>query len=61
MRSMKQVALDMVGRTLDDQLYREAARRLYAHGEQSDGPGPAASKFYDKADRGRHAVTATSL
>ena len=41
-RSMKQVALDMIGRTLDDQLYKEAIAAYTLDGEQSDGAGPAA-------------------
>ena len=40
-RSAKQVTLDMIGRNLDDQLYKEAYAFLHVDGEQPDGAGPA--------------------
>ena len=59
-RSAKQVVLDMVGRTLDDQLYKEA---YAAYTLMASNPSVPAllKKFYDKTDRGRHGRNATSL
>ena len=59
-RSMKQVALDMTGRTLEDQLYKEAIAAYTLMASNPTVPG-LLRKFYDKADRGRHGVNATSL
>ncbi len=59
-RSAKQVILDMIGRDLDDQLYREC---IAAYTLMADNPTvPRLLKaFYDKQDRGRHGQNATAL
>ena len=59
-RSAKQVTLDMIGRPLDDQLYKEAyaAYTLMASNPTVLG---LLKNFYDKTDKGRHGVNATSL
>ncbi len=59
-RSAKQVILDMIGRGLDDQLYREC---IAAYTLMADNPAvPERLKnFYDKTDRGRHGANASSL
>jgi enoyl-CoA hydratase/carnithine racemase len=59
-RSAKQVALDMIGRTLDDQLYKEAIASYTLMASNPAVPG-LLKKFYEKSDRGRHGVNATSL
>jgi enoyl-CoA hydratase/carnithine racemase len=59
-RSAKQVILDMIGRTLDDQLYKEAYAAYTLMASNPTVPG-LLQKFYDKTDRGRHGVNATSL
>lgn len=59
-RSAKQMVLEMIGRSLDDQLYREC---LAAYTLMADNPAvPSLLKnFYEKTDRGRHGVNATAL
>jgi enoyl-CoA hydratase/carnithine racemase len=59
-RSAKRTVLDMIGRDLDDQLYREC---LAGYTLMADGPDVRArlAEFYDKADRGRHGENATPL
>ena len=59
-RSAKQMVLEMIGRNLDDQLYREC---LAAYTLMADNPAvPERLKnFYDKNDRGRHGANATPL
>ena len=59
-RSAKQVTLDMIGRTLDDQLYKEAYAAYTLMASNPTVPGLLKS-FYDKTDKGRHGVNATSL
>ncbi len=59
-RSAKQVILDMVGRTLDDQLYRECIAAYTLMASNPTVPG-LLQDFYDKADRGRHGANATPL
>ena len=59
-RSAKQVTLDMIGRTLDDQLYKEAYAAYTLMASNPTVPGLLKS-FYDKTDQGRHGVNATSL
>ena len=60
MRSAKQMVLKMIGRSLDDQLYREC---LAAYTLMADNPSvPERLKnFYDKKDRGRHCANTTGL
>ena len=60
MRSAKQVILDMIGRGLDDQLFREC---LAAYTLMADNPTvpELLRTFYDKRDRGRHGANATPL
>ena len=59
-RSAKQMVLEMIGRTLDDQLYREC---LAAYTLMADNPAvpERLKKFYDKKDRGRHGANTTGL
>lgn len=59
-RSAKQVILDMIGRNLDDQLYREC---MAAYTLMANNPAVPAllESFYTKTDRGRHGVHATGL
>jgi enoyl-CoA hydratase/carnithine racemase len=59
-RSAKQVILDMLGRDLDDQLYREC---IAAYTLMADNPTVPRllNAFYEKEDRGRHGVNATPL
>ena len=59
-RSAKKVVLDMIGRPLDDQLYKEAYAAYTLMASNPTVPGLLQS-FYDKTDRGRHGVNATSL
>lgn len=59
-RSAKQVVLDMIGRSLDDQLYKEAYAAYTLMASNPSVPG-LLSQFYAKTDRGRHGVNATSL
>jgi len=59
-RSAKQVTLDMIGRNLDDQLYREAYVG-YTMVTNNPPVRDLLKKFYEKKDRGRHGVNATSL
>jgi enoyl-CoA hydratase/carnithine racemase len=60
MRSAKQTILDMIGRDLDDQLYREV---IAAYTLMADNPSVPAllGQFYEKRDRGRVGANATSL
>ena len=60
MRSAKQVVLDLIGRNLDDHLYREC---LAAYTLMADNPSvPQRLKnFYDKKDRGRDGANSTGL
>jgi len=59
-RSAKRTILDMIGRPLDDQLYREC---IEAYTLMSGNPAvPELLKsFYDKTDRGRAGVNTTPL
>lgn len=59
-RSAKRTVLDMIGRSLDDQLFREC---LAGYTLMADGPDVKArlKAFYDKNDRGRHGRNATPL
>ncbi|HVO15031.1 MAG TPA: enoyl-CoA hydratase/isomerase family protein [Alphaproteobacteria bacterium] len=59
-RSAKRTVLDMIGRGLDDQLYREC---LAGYTLMADNPPVKAllQSFYDKTDHGRHGVNATPL
>ena len=59
-RQAKQVILDMIGRGLDDQLYREC---MAAYTLMADNPTvpQLLESFYAKSDRGRHGVNATAL
>jgi len=59
-RSAKQMVLEMIGRNLDDQLYREC---LAAYTLMADNPAvpERLKKFYDKNDRGRHGANETPL
>lgn len=59
-RSAKQVVLDMIGRNLDDQLYKEAYAAYTLMASNPTVPG-LLKKFYEKTDKGRHGVNATSL
>lgn len=59
-RSAKRVVLDMIGRPLDDQLYKEAYAAYTLMASNPTVPELLQS-FYDKTDRGRHGVNATSL
>lgn len=59
-RSAKKTVLDMIGRSLDDQLYREC---LTGYTLMADNPTVTnlLGKFYDKSDRGRHGANKTEL
>jgi len=59
-RSAKQVTLDMIGRNLDDQLYREA---YVGYTMVTNNPTVRGllKSFYEKTDKGRHGVNTTSL
>ncbi len=59
-RSAKQVTLDMIGRILDDQLYKEAYASYTLMASNPTVPG-LLKRFYEKTDKGRHGVNATSL
>ncbi len=59
-RSAKQVILDMIGRSLDDQLYKECMAAYTLMADNPTVPG-LLGKFYDKTDRGRHGANATPL
>lgn len=59
-RSAKQVILDMIGRNLDDQLFKECIAAYTLKANNPTVPG-LLSQFYDKSDRGRHGVNATEL
>jgi enoyl-CoA hydratase/carnithine racemase len=54
-RSAKQVILDMIGRSLDDQLYKEAIAAYTLMANNPTVPG-LLKKFYEKKDKGRHGV-----
>ncbi len=58
-RSAKETILDVVGRTLDDQLRVEALNG-YSVATRADVP-ERLRQFYDKTDRGRVGVNATEL
>jgi len=59
-RSAKKTVLDMIGRSLDDQLYREC---IAGYTLMADNPTVTGllGNFYDKTDRGRHGKNATAL
>jgi len=59
-RSAKKTALDMIGRQLDDQLFREC---LAGYTLMADGADVSdrLQNFYDKSDRGRAGRNATAL
>lgn len=59
-RQAKQVILDMIGRNLDDQLYREC---IAAYTLMADNPTVPRllDRFYAKSDSGRHGANATAL
>jgi enoyl-CoA hydratase/carnithine racemase len=59
-RQAKQVILDMLGRSLDDQLYREC---MACYTLMADNPTVPAllESFYAKSDRGRYGLNATAL
>ena len=59
-RSAKQVVLDMIGRTLDDQLYKEAYA-AYTLMASNPAVPDLLEKFYEKTDRGRYGENATNL
>lgn len=59
-RSAKRVTLDMVGRSLDDQLYREAYAAYTLMASNPTVP-ELLKNFYEKTDKGRHGVNATRL
>jgi enoyl-CoA hydratase/carnithine racemase len=59
-RSAKQMILDMIGRNLDDQLYRECLAAYTLMADNPTVPG-LLKNFYEKTDRGRHGVNATPL
>lgn len=59
-RTAKQVILDMIGRDLDDQLYRECIASYTLMANNPTVPELLKS-FYQKTDRGRHGVNATAL
>lgn len=59
-RSAKKTVIDMIGRSLDDQLFREC---IAGYTLMADNPTvPKRLKnFYDKTDKGRHGRNATPL
>lgn len=59
-RSAKQVILDLIGRNLDDQLYKEAIAAYTLMANNPTVPG-LLKDFYDKTDKGRHGVNKTDL
>jgi hypothetical protein len=59
-RSAKRVTLDMVGRSLDDQLYREAYAAYTLMARNPTVP-ELLKNFYEKTGKGRHSVNATRL
>lgn len=59
-REAKKCVFEMLGRNLEDQLYRECYRSYTLMADNPTVPG-LLQKFYDKTDRGRHGVNATSL
>ena len=59
-RSAKKMVFEMIGRDLDDQLYRECLAAYTLMASNPSVPG-LLSDFYDKSDRGRHGVNATAL
>ncbi|XSC47522.1 enoyl-CoA hydratase/isomerase family protein [Bradyrhizobium sp. RDT10] len=59
-RSAKQVVLDMIGRPLDDQLYKEAYASYTLMASNPTVPD-LLRKFYEKTDKGRHGLNATKL
>jgi enoyl-CoA hydratase/carnithine racemase len=59
-RSAKQVILDMIGRDLDDQLYRECVAAYTLIASTPAVPG-LLEAFSEKADRGRHGEHVTPL
>lgn len=59
-RSAKQVIIDMIGRNLDDQLYKEAIAAYTLMANNPTVPGLLES-FYDKTDKGRNGVNKTPL
>ena len=50
----------MIGRNLDDQLYKEAYASYTSMASNSTVPD-LLKKFYEKTDKGRYGVNATSL
>jgi enoyl-CoA hydratase/carnithine racemase len=59
-RSAKRTVLDMIGRTLDDQLYRECIAGYTLMADNPTVPG-LLEKFYKKTDPGRAGVNSTPL
>ncbi|CAB3754577.1 enoyl-CoA hydratase/isomerase family protein [Paraburkholderia solisilvae] len=59
-RSAKQVILDLIGRNLDDQLYKEAIAAYTLMANNPTVPG-LLQKFYEKTDKGRHGANKTDL
>lgn len=59
-RSAKRMVFEMVGRDLDDQLYRECMAAYTLMACNPTVPD-LLQTFYDKTDRGRHGVNATAL
>ena len=59
-RAAKKMVFEMIGRDLDDQLYREC---ISAYTLMANNPAvpDLLQKFYDKIDRGRHGANATAL
>lgn len=59
-RSAKRTVIDMIGRPLDDQLFKEC---LAGYTLMADGPRvkELLQAFYDKTDKGRHGDNATPL
>jgi enoyl-CoA hydratase/carnithine racemase len=59
-RSAKQVILDMIGRDLDDQLYRECIAAYTLMANNPTVPG-LLERFYAKTDSGRYGENTTSV
>jgi hypothetical protein len=50
----------MIGRNLDDQLYKEAIAAYTLMANNPTVPG-LLNKFYEKTDKGRHGLNETAL
>jgi enoyl-CoA hydratase/carnithine racemase len=59
-RSAKKTVLDMIGRSLDDQLYRECIAGYTLMADNPTVPG-LLNSFYEKTDKGRAGINATPL